>query len=312
MKILSIHSIHNIFQEKLKKAGFEIDSPIGLSREQVIAQLPNYDGLVVRSALKVDSEVLKAGTKLKFVARLGAGMENIDAIYAQANNINLINAPEGNRGAVGEHAVGMLLNLFNKLNQADAQVRQGIWKREDNRGEEIEGKTIGIIGYGNMGSAFAQKISGFGAKVIAYDKYKTGFGDQYVEEVDMETLFQLSDVVSLHVPLQHDTHYLADAKFLASFKKPIVLINTARGPVVKTEDLVKALKNNTIGGACLDVLEYEGLSFENMLSNEQNTDFQFLTKCQQVILSPHIAGWTHQSNIKMAEVLAEKIIGQFG
>ena len=308
MRILVIHQVHAILEELLLSKGHKVDSIMDLSREQILNLLPQYDGLVVRSALKVDKEVIDAGSKLKFIARLGAGMEGIDSEYAATRNIILHNAPEGNRSAVGEQSVGMLLSLFNNLNKADAQVRQGIWQREANRGEEIQGKTIAIIGYGNMGSAFAEKISGFGARVIAYDKYKNGFANKFVEEVDLQTIFNETDVVSLHTPLQHDTKHMVNAEFLNSFRKKITLINTSRGPVVNTPDLVAALKNGKLKGVCLDVIEYEGMSFEAVANADDKVVFDYLKQAENVILSPHIAGWTHQSNERMARVLAEKIL----
>ena len=308
MKILIIHKVHSTFTKLLIKAGFSVEEKLDLSRNQVLELLPQYNGLIVRSALKVDMEVLDAGSNLKFIGRLGAGIENIDSQYAISKNIKLFNAPEGNRSAVGEQSVGMLLSLFNNLNKADKEVRNGIWLREENRGEEIEGKIIGIIGYGNMGGSFARKISGFGAKVIAYDKYKTNFSDDFAKEVNLEKLLEISDVISLHVPLQEDTYHMVNKEFLSSCKKTACIINTARGSVIDTQALVSALKNNRIKGACLDVLEFEGMSFEDINSKVINSDFDFLTKTENVILSPHIAGWTHQSNEKMATVLAKKII----
>jgi len=311
MRILIIHKVHPILKELLLKAGFQVDEKLDLSRSQIIDILPKYNGLVVRSALKVDKEIIDAGINLKFIGRLGAGMENIDGEYANQKQIKLFNAPEGNRSAVGEQTVGMLLSLFNNLNKADKEVRNGIWLREDNRGEEIEGKTIGIIGYGNMGGAFARKISGFGAKVIAYDKYKTNYSDSYAEEVSMVELSEKSDIISFHVPLQDDTYHMANQEFFNSCKKGVYIINTARGAVIDSAILVSELKNKNIKGACLDVLEYEGMSFENIKANTKNRNFEFLTKAENVILSPHIAGWTHQSNRKMAVVLAEKILFSF-
>jgi len=308
MKILIIHKVHPILTKLLTNAAYLVDEKLGLSRHQVLEILPNYDALIVRSALKVDKEVIDAGCNLKLIGRLGAGMENIDSDYAISKKIKLINAPEGNRSAVGEQTVGMLISLFNNLNKADKEVRNGIWLREENRGEEIEGKTIGIIGYGNMGSAFARKISGFGARLIAYDKYKSNFSDDYVKEVSLENILKYSDIISLHVPLQEDTYHMVDDSFINSCKNGVYIINTARGAVINTKDFVAGLKNHKIKGACLDVLEFEGMSFEDINSNNINEDFVFLTKAKNVILSPHIAGWTHQSNEKMAVVLAEKII----
>jgi len=311
MNVLVIHKTHQILTEVFTSNGFSVDSILDLSRDEIIDILPKYEILIVRSALKVDKEIIDAGENLKSIGRLGAGMENIDVDYAQAKGISVFNSPEGNRSAVGEQAVGMLLMLMNNLIKADAEVRQGIWKREANRGEEIENKTIGIIGYGNMGGAFARKISGFGANVIAYDKYKSNFSDKYVKEVSLNEIFEKADIVSLHTPLQDDTFHMVDESFLRSFKKKIILINTSRGQVVNTKDLVTALKNDHLKGACLDVLEFEGLSFDNISNTNGSDVFEYLSKSNNVILSPHIAGWTYESEIKLAEVLANKIVANF-
>lgn len=308
MKVLVIHKTHPILNEVFTSNGFFVDSIQNLSRNEIIDIIPQYDILIVRSALKVDREIIEAGKKLIAIGRLGAGMENIDVIYAEARGIKVFNSPEGNRSAVGEQAVGMLLMLMNNLKKADAEVRQGIWKREENRGEEIEGKTIAIIGYGNMGGAFARKISGFGANVIAYDKYKSNYGDNYVKEVSMKTVFEKADIVSLHTPLQEDTFYLVDSNFINSFSKSVIIINTSRGQVVNTNDLIIGLTNGKIKGACLDVLEFEGLSFDDINNNDSSDVFDRLSKSNKVILSPHIAGWTIESEIKLAEVLANKIV----
>lgn len=308
MKVLVIHKTHKILSEYFTSKGFYVDTIMNLSRVDILNILPQYDILIVRSALMVDKEIIDAGRKLKFIGRLGAGMENIDVDYAHKRGIKVFNSPEGNRSAVGEHAVGMLIMLMNNLIKADAEVRKGIWQREENRGHEIEGKTVAIIGYGNMGGAFARKISGFGANVIAYDKYKTNFSDKYVKEVSLNDIFENADIVSLHTPLQDDTLHFVDINFLHSFKKKIILINTSRGAVVNTNDLVIALKNNIINGACLDVLEFEGLSFDSIANTENSAVFDFLSKSKKVILSPHIAGWTVESEVKLAKILAEKII----
>ncbi len=311
MNVLIIHEVHPTLTKILQDKGFVVNTKLGLNRKEIMELLPAYNGLIVRSALKVDSEIIDSAAQLKFIGRLGAGMENIDLEYALSKGIAVFNAPEGNRSAVGEQAVGMLLMLLNNLLRADAEVRKGIWQREKNRGEEIEAKTIGIIGYGNMGGAFARKISGFGARVIAYDKYKSGFSDEYVKEVTLDHIFQESDIISLHTPLQKDTYYMVNREFINSFEKEIIIINTSRGQVIKTIDLVQALQSGKVKGACLDVLEFEGMSFEELPATD-TSDFQFLTRASNVVLSPHIAGWTHQSNLKMAEVLANKIIRYFG
>ncbi len=268
---------------------------------------PEYIGFVVRSKITLDREMLDAATQLRFIARVGAGMENIDVAYAGHKGIACLHAPEGNRDAVGEQAVGMLLALFNNILRADRQVRNGIWQREANRGLELGGKTIAIIGYGNTGGAFARKLSGFNAKILAYDKYKTGFSDDLVEEAGMDRIYADADVLSLHVPLTTETTYLVDETYLERFSKPIYLVNTARGKVVKTKDLIVALEAGKVSGACLDVLEFEKSSFESLEPDHYPEAFKKLIAMDQVILSPHIAGWTHESSEKMAIVLAQKI-----
>ncbi len=269
--------------------------------------IKDYFGVIIRSKVKLDADFLAEALNLRFIGRVGAGMENIDLDYANQKGIACINAPEGNRDAVGEQAVGMLLNLMNNLLIADQQVRNGIWEREQNRGYELGGKTIGIIGYGNTGSAFAKKLSGFNVQVIAYDKYKSNYSDNYVIESNMATLFENCDVLSLHVPLTSETHYLVDQEYLSRFKKPIYLVNTSRGKVVNTNDLVANLENGKVIGACLDVLEYEGLSFESLDAAQIPETFHKLIGMKNVILSPHIAGWTHESNYKLAMTIVQKL-----
>lgn len=311
MRVLFIDSTQPILKENLEAAGFSCDYLPNLAIEDIIARIDKYEGIIIRSRIKLDKKLLSKAKKLRFIGRVGAGMENIDVSYAESQGIKCFNSPEGNRDAVGEHTLGMLLALFNKLCIANNEVRKGIWQREANRGLEIKGKTIGIIGYGNMGSAFAQRLRGFEVNVIAYDKYKTNFEDEYVKEVDLNDVFFESDVLSLHVPLTEETKYMVNYNFIEQFKKPFYLINTARGKIVKTSDLVTALKNGKVLGAALDVLDYEQSSFERLYQQESNPDFKYLTKSERVILSPHIAGWTHESNIKLATFLTDKIIKHF-
>ena len=235
-------------------------------------------------------------------------MENIDVPFAESKGIKCLHAPEGNRDAVGEHAIGMLLALLNNLLRADKEVSNGVWIREGNRGTEIQGKTFGIIGYGNMGSAFAQRLKGFGVTVLAYDKYKKNYSDEYTKEATMEELFEKADIVSLHLPLTEETHYLANNNFFKKFKKNIYFINTARGKNVKTDDLVEQIKSGKVLGACLDVLEYESISFEALDPNKMPEAFKYLVQSDKVILSPHIAGWTYESHEKIAETLVRKIL----
>lgn len=291
----------------MEQQGFICDYFPTYTRENYEGIIHQYTGIIIRSKIKLDAAILKRAGNLLFIGRVGAGMESIDAVYADSRGIVCLNAPEGNRDAVGEHALGMLLMLLNNLRRADAQVRQGIWIRAENRGIEIMGKTIGIIGYGNMGGAFAKRLSGFGATVLAYDKYKTNYSDEFVTENTLEELFAKTDILSLHVPLTEETHHMVNQEFINKFKKPFYLVNTARGQVVHTAQLVDALKNGKILGAALDVLEYEKFSFEGIDKTNLPADFQHLANADNVVLSPHIAGWTHESEIKMARTLAGKI-----
>jgi D-3-phosphoglycerate dehydrogenase len=263
---------------------------------------------VLRSKFKITKEIIDSAPNLKCIARVGAGMENIDVEYATQKGIACVNSPEGNRDAVAEHALGMLLALFNNLVKANAEVRDGKWLREENRGVEFCGKTIGIIGYGNMGAAFAQRLQGFGVNVLAYDKYKTNFGNDFIKESRLEDIFEQADILSLHTPLTEETHYLINDAFIKQFKKNIYVVNTARGKCLNTTDLVKNLESGKVLGACLDVLEYEAVSFEGIDEKEIPQPLQYLLRSDKVILTPHIAGWTKESNIKLAEFLAEKII----
>ena len=312
MKVLFIDSTQAILKEKLEDAGFDCDYLPDLSEKEIIKRIKNYEGTIIRSRIKLNKDILNKANRLKFIGRVGSGMENIDLEYAQSKGIKCYNSPEGNRDAVGEHALGMLLALFNKLCVANGEVKNGIWNREGNRGFEIKGKTIGIIGYGNMGSAFAQRLKGFEANIIAYDKYKTGFGDEHITEVQLEDIYRDSDILSLHVPLTTETEFMFNYDFIDKFKSPIYIINTARGKVVKTSDLVKQMKKGKVIGAALDVLEFEKTSFENIHQSMENKDFKYLTESDKVILSPHIAGWTHESDIKLATFLTDKIIADFG
>ena len=276
-----------------------------------MSQLKDIQGIVIRSRIKMDEAFLSSANDLKFIARSGAGMENIDEDYCQKNSIELFNAPEGNRNAVAEHALGMLLALFNRIVIADREVRSGKWRREVNRGVELEGKTVGIIGFGNNGSQFAKKLTGFDCDVIAYDKYKTGFSSDIAEEVSLDKIFEISDVVSFHIPQNEETIGMGDKAFFDKFKKPIYVINLARGKVIKINALVEAMKNDQVTGACLDVLEYEKSSFESFFEQELPEDFQYLLRSDRVILSPHVGGWTHESYFKLSDVLADKILSHF-
>lgn len=276
-------------------------------KEDIQKKLSLYDGFVIRSRFKIDRDFIDAGTNLRFIARVGAGLENIDCEHAASKGIRLISAPEGNRQAVGEHAVGMLLSLMRRIAIANAEVRSGKWIREGNRGYEIQGRTVGIIGYGNMGGAFARCISGFGVETLAYDIKEGDYSDAYARKASLEELFERADIVGLHVPLTELTRGMADRKFFESFKKPIYFINTARGVCCNTKDLVWALENGKVAGAALDVLEYEKSSFEDFFQGALPAEFSYLIHSPQVVLTPHIAGWTHESNRKMAETIVAKI-----
>lgn len=308
MKILLADSNHLVLHELLLQHGFECDLYWDKSKEELLQLLPQYDGLVIRSKFKLNAEVLDTCSKLKCIGRVGAGMENIDVAYANKKGIRCVHVPEGNMDAVGEHALGMLLMLLNNLKKADAEVRNGAWLRAENRGVELKHKTVGIIGFGYMGSSFAAKLKGIGCEVLVYDKYKTGFGNDCIREVNMNELYEKADVISLHVPLTIETSYMANKHFFDSFKKPIYIINTARGKCLNTADLVEAMKSSKVLGACLDVLEYEAISFENIDFKNLPEPFQYLIKSTNTILTPHIAGWTHDSNYKMSKLIAEKMI----
>lgn len=307
-----IDSTHPSLREGLEELGFECDYFPEYQKNDFIKVIGDYEGVIIRSKIKLDEEILSKATSLKFIGRVGAGMENIDVDFAGNHGITCLNAPEGNRGAVGEQAVGMLLMLFNHLLRADAEVRKGIWRREENRGLEIEGKTIGIIGYGNTGGSFARKLNGFRPKVLAYDKYKRDYSDAYAREVAMDELFEACDVISLHLPLTEETLFLVDNDFIQRFKKPFFLINTSRGKIVKTDDLVENLKSGKVLGACLDVLEFEGLSFENLNRGNLPTALTELVQMDNVVLSPHIAGWTHESNLKLSATIVKKVKALYG
>lgn len=307
-RVLFIDTVHPLVYEKLEEAGYVCDFFPDFKYEDYHKIIAKYEGIIIRSGISLDRNILQKADKLRFIGRLGAGMENIDLDFARSKGIHCYYSPEGSRDAVGEHALGLLLALMRNIRTSDRQVRNGKWIREENRGTEIRGKTIGIIGYGNMGSAFAEKLSGFGARVIAYDKYKKNYSDQFVSEADMEAIFHETDILSLHVPLTDETQYLFDREYLSKFKKNFFLINTARGMNVNTADLVDGLKSGEVIGAALDVLEYEDLSFEQLGGENLPEDFQYLIQSEKVVLTSHIAGWTHESKVRLAEVLVDKIL----
>lgn len=310
IKILHIDSNHPLLLAQLRQAGFANDEDYTSGKEQIESRIHDYHGIVIRSRFKIDRHFIDKATNLQFIARVGAGLESIDESYAAERNIALIAAPEGNRNAVGEHALGMLLSLFNNLNKADAEIRAGHWKRESNRGHELDGKTVGVIGYGNMGKSFAKKLRGFDVRVLCYDILEN-VGDANAKQVSLEELQKQSDVVSLHIPWTPETDKMVDGGFIASFDKPFWLINTSRGKNVVTADLVAALQNGKILGAGLDVLEYEKSSFEHLFDDDVPEAFQYLLHSDKVLLSPHIAGWTFESHEKLAQVIVDKIKAQY-
>ena len=308
--VLFIDTVHPLIYEELTNHGFQCDYFPGYVRKDFETIIDRYFGIIIRSKIKLDRKILEKAIRLRFIGRVGAGMENIDVTFAESKGIVCLNSPEGSRDAVGEHTLGLLLSLLNRINTADRQIRSGNWIREGNRGIEIKGKTVGIIGYGNMGSAFAQRLKGFETKVISYDKYKFNYSDGNTLETTLKEIFEQSDILSLHIPITEETYYMADDPFINSFRKNIWLVNTSRGPIIKTTDLVKNLKSGKILGAALDVLEYEDSSFEK-ISQDLPEEYHYLTKAENVVLTPHIAGWTTESNIKLAKVLVEKIIKAF-
>ena len=311
MKVLLIDTNHKLLKTGLEKLGCICDKDYTSTKEQIEEKIQNYEGVVIRSRFNIDAHFLDKATDLKFIARVGAGLESIDATYAEKKGVRLISAPEGNRNAVGEHALGMILMLFNNLKKADLEIRNGNWLREANRGIELEGKTVGIIGYGNMGKAFAKKLKGFDVEVICYD-IKEGVGDENCTQVSLKELQEKTDVLSLHTPYNALSHNMVNSSFINEFKKPFYVINTARGSAIVTSDLVDALKNKKVLGACLDVLEYEKLSFENLFENESLPKaFDYLIHAENVLLSPHIAGWTVESKIKLSQTIVDKVDAHF-
>lgn len=306
--VIFIDSVHPILEQRLTQAGFICERHFKTTFEELTKILPNAYGLVLRSRFTIDAAFLAHCPQLKFIARSGSGLENIDRQTCEFKQIRLYNSPEGNRNAVAEHALGMLLSLLNKLNKADKEVRSGIWSREQNRGEELDGKTVGIIGYGNNGAAFAKKLRGFDVKVLAFDKYKSGFGDHFVQECTLEAIQQQADILSFHIPQNKETKYLFNQEFLQQMQKPFYLLNLSRGKIVDTEALIRGLQLGRIKGAGLDVLEYEQKSFEAFFDREMPPAFQALIQQENVVLTPHVGGWTTESYVKLSSVLADKIL----
>lgn len=308
MKVLLLDKNHPLITEQLTAKGFSLDEDFTSSYDEVLAKIEGYDGTIIRSRIPVDQKFIEHAKNLKFIARVGAGMENIDVAFAQKSGVELISSPEGNRDAVAEQVLGMLLILMNRLFISSQEVKNGIWKREENRGEELLGKTVGLIGYGNMGKAVAKRLSGFGCKVIFHD-ILPNIADENATQVTLEILKKEADILSLHLPITDETHYLVNKKFISEMAKNFYFVNTARGKNVNTKDLVQAIKNGKVKGAALDVLEYEKSSFENL--DGENEDLQYLLNSEKVIVTPHIAGWTIESKEKLAQVIVDKILRKF-
>ncbi len=311
VSILIIDDAHQTMLAKFANAGFSVTHNEHMTIDEVHACIHKYQAVVVRSKIIADKTFFDKAHNLRCIGRVGAGMETIDIPYAQSKGIVCFNSPEGNRDAVGEQTIGVLLALMNNILKADREVRNLVWEREGNRGIELKGRTVGIIGYGNMGGAFAKKLQGFECTVIAYDKYKTNYSDQYVTEVSLTELQQRADVISFHVPQTAETEYMCNKSFIDACSKPFILLNTARGKVVNTHDVVEAMKANKIIAAGLDVLEYESYNFQNFLTDTMPEPFNYLTSSPRVILTPHIAGWTVESKEKLSSVLADKIVAFF-
>lgn len=308
MKVLLLDKNHPLITEQLTAKGFSLDEDFTSSYDEVLAKIEGYDGTIIRSRIPVDQKFIEHAKNLKFIARVGAGMENIDVAFAQKSGIELISSPEGNRDAVAEQVLGMLLILMNRLFISSQEVKNGIWRREENRGEELLGKTVGLIGYGNMGKAVAKRLSGFGCKVIFHD-ILPNIADENATQVTLEILKKEADILSLHLPITDETRYLVNKKFISEMAKNFYFVNTARGKNVNTKDLVQAIKNGKVKGAALDVLEYEKCSFENL--DGENEDLQYLLNSEKVIVTPHIAGWTIESKEKLAQVIVDKILRKF-
>lgn len=310
-KVIFLDKTHPVLQETLDRAGYHCTDASSLSRSEVLEVMPDFEGLIVRSRIRIDRELMERSPKLEFIGRSGVGLEHIDLDCAEERGIAVLPSPEGSRNTVGEHTIGLLLCLLNNLARADREVRKGEWIREGNRGVELQGLCVGIIGYGNMGTAFARRLSGFGCRVLAYDKFKDSWGDAHAEEAAMETLFELADVVSLHIPYSPGNRYLANAAWINRFRKNIWLVNTSRGMVLNTADLVDGLQSGKIRGAALDVIEYEEMSFAHLDPERLPAPFQYLRQAPNVVLSPHIAGWSDRSEYGHALALAEKITASF-
>lgn len=305
-KVLIVDDVHSILPDGLSEMGLMVDYKPAIKRDEILSAIEEYEGLVVRSKTPIDHEMLAGAKKLKWIARAGSGLENIDSVIAGSNGIEVFSAAEGNEDAVGEMAVGLILALLRNIPKANDEVGRMVWNREGNRGIELNNCTVGIWGYGHTGSALGRKLSGFGCRILAYDKYKTGFGNESVEEVKALDIMENADIVSFHIPLTDETYGLISAGFLSKFQKPVYLLNLSRGQIARTDDILKALYAGKIQGCALDVLEHENFG---SLKNDFRSTYQNLMKRSNVILTPHIAGWTVQSYRKISSVLLSKIKG---
>lgn len=303
-QVIITAKVHEYLINELQAKGFTVDYRPSITYDELAASIHGASGLIVTTRIKVDRAMLDRATQLEWIGRLGSGMELIDTAYAAQKGIRLASSPEGNRDTVGEQAVGMLVMLMHNLLKSNLELRRGVWERDGNRAWELGGRTVGIVGYGHTGSAFAQRLRGFGVKILAFDKYKTGFGDEFVQEATMEDIFREADVVSLHLPLTEETRHLGDLSFFRSFRKPVYLLNTSRGKVVKTADVVKALETGALAGVALDVLENEKL---DTYSETEKAELRFLLEHPRAVVTPHIAGYSHEASVKMAKVVLEKL-----
>lgn len=303
-KVIITDFLHPYLAQQLEAMQFDVHVQPEITNSALFEVIGDYEGLVLSTKIIVTPKLIDRASKLKFIARAGSGLDTIDVAYAQSKNIHVLSSPEANANAVAEHALGMLLALMNQILKADNEIRNGIWQREENRGYELDGKTVGIIGFGNNGSAFAKKLGGFDVDILVYDKYKSGFGSGRIIESTLNQLQENCDVISFHVPYTEETHFYFNQGFIEAFKKPVWLINTSRGKIVNTADLIAAIKNGKLKGAALDVFEYENF---NQMPSDYKLLLDALRTMQNVILTPHVAGWTHESYFKISKILAEKI-----